>query len=232
MIRQKVTYMNKIIKHIIKINLRSIYLNFRLLPFAQALKFPLFISHNVKIHSLPKRGNLKILGNITPGMIQIGYLNLGTLDYSRDLTILQLNKDSHINFYGKCSIGCGSNISVNEKGTLDIGKCFNITGKSSIICSKTIQFGSDVLISWDCLIMDTDFHKLYINGVQTNKSKPIIIGNKVWIGCRCTILKGGEIPDGCVIGANSLISKKLESNNTLYAGYPIKALKDNILWEI
>lgn len=33
------------------------------------------------------------------------------------------------------------------------------------------------------------------------------IGNDVWIGCNSTVLRGVEIPDGCVIGANTVVTK-------------------------
>ena len=39
-----------------------------------------------------------------------------------------------------------------------------------------------------------------------NKSREIVVGDKVWIGCRATILKGAIIPSNTVIGACSLIS--------------------------
>lgn len=35
----------------------------------------------------------------------------------------------------------------------------------------------------------------------------VIIGNDVWIGARTTILYGSVIPDKCVIGAGTIITK-------------------------
>lgn len=132
-------------------------------------------------------------------------------------------------FKGKASIGHGSKLSVG--GTLILGNGFTITAESSIVASERIEFGKNCLVSWDILVMDTDFHDVKDNsGNILNPPAPIIIGNKVWIGCRCLVLKGSTIPNNCVIGANSLISKKLEKENVLYGGQPVRALKEEITW--
>ena len=48
--------------------------------------------------------------------------------------------------------------------------------------------------------MDTDFHKIYdLESNILNKDKAIEIGENVWIGCRCTILKGANIKRNSVI---------------------------------
>ncbi|WP_410240498.1 acyltransferase [Sphingobacterium thalpophilum] len=57
------------------------------------------------------------------------------------------------------------------------------------------------------------------------------IGNNVWIGCRCLILKGSHIPDNCVVGANSLVSKRLETKSAVYGGEALRILKEEIIWE-
>jgi acetyltransferase-like isoleucine patch superfamily enzyme len=78
--------------------------------------------------------------------------------------------------------------------------------------------------------MDTDWHS--IQDIKTleifPKTKPISIGNNVWIGTRAVILKGGRIPDGCIVGANSLITKQFDKNNAIIAGNPAKVLKENV----
>lgn len=136
-------------------------------------------------------------------------------------------------FKGHCRLGHGTKISVENTGKLILGNNFVITAETSIVASTEIQFGKDCLLSWDILIMDTDFHKLKDeSGNIFNSPKPIIIGNRVWIGCRSIVLKGTSIPDNCVIGANSTVSKPLENENGLYVGSPSKLVKENISWEI
>lgn len=80
--------------------------------------------------------------------------------------------------------------------------------------------------------MDSDSHRIYIESEQINTDKEISFGNKIWIGCRCTILKGSVIPDGCVIAATSCVTGKNFEANTIIAGTPAKSIKKISSWEI
>lgn len=50
------------------------------------------------------------------------------------------------------------------------------------------------------------------------------IGNNVWIGDNVVILPGSYIGDGCIVGANSVVTGKF-GNNSIIAGTPAKVLK-------
>lgn len=60
---------------------------------------------------------------------------------------------------------------------------------------------------------------------QGHTKLPITIGEDVWIGARVTVLYGSNIPDKCVIGANSLVTRhnKLEMG-CVYTGSPLKLI--------
>ena len=64
-----------------------------------------------------------------------------------------------------------------------------------------------------------------------NKPKPIKIGNHVWIGCRCLILKGSVVGDNCVVAANTSLCKAITGDMQLIAGSPAKIVKQNVVWE-
>ena len=111
-----------------------------------------------------------------------------------------------------------------------MGNYFCITAESTIVCSKKISFGDWVLISWGVQIMDTDFHKIYEDGVQLNVDEDVSIGDNVWINSRSMLLKGCVIPNGCVVGAMSVCNKRYENDNSVIAGVPAKVVKSNITW--
>lgn len=67
-----------------------------------------------------------------------------------------------------------------------------------------------------------------INGSEP--TRPIVIGNKVWIGTNVTVLKGVKIGDGCVIAAGSLVTKDIPAN-CLAGGVPAKVIKENVKWK-
>jgi acetyltransferase-like isoleucine patch superfamily enzyme len=95
-----------------------------------------------------------------------------------------------------------------------------------------ISFGENVLLSWDILVMDNDFHKiLNKENVQINNPKPIIFGNDIWVGCRSTILKGVTIADNNVIAAGTILSKSIPESGNVVGGNPIGVVKNDIQWQ-
>ena len=102
-------------------------------------------------------------------------------------------------------------------------------------CFKRITIGRDCLISWDVLIMDTDFHHIEdINGKTLNDPKPVVIGDHVWCGCRCTILKGTTISSDTIIAAGSLVTHDIEDSNCIIGGYGgnMAVIKNDVIWSI
>lgn len=208
---------------------KSIYFCFKYLPLGLAIRLPVLLSHHVCLANM--KGTVHITASkITVGLIKIGFGEVGIFDRKYSRTIWQ-NNGGGVTFKGKCSIGHGSRISINKMGELIFGENFGISAESHIVCSKKIQFGNDVLISWQCLIMDTDFHKVFSKSEQ-NVDQSVCIGNHVWIGCRSTILKGTNIADNCVIAANSNVVRGTYDNHTIIAGNPAIIVKRDIEWEM
>ena len=204
---------------------KSLYVNFRLLPFRQAVRLPILVRYNCNLVSL--RGKVS-LDKIKIGILKIGFGKVGVFDKRYNRSILQIQ--GLISLKGKASFGQGARICVNTGGILNIGERFNNTAEMTIVCYNKITIGDDVLTSWNTLIMDTDFHQtVNLESQEVSKSEaPIYIGEKVWIGTRAVILKGSNVPNGCIIGANSLINKKFIKENTLLAGNPANIKKSNI----
>ncbi len=176
----------------------------------------------------------EIILNVTPklGIVRLGPHGLGTQDIKYSRTMWEVSGKLIVN--GKASIGRGTRISIGDNAVLTLGNKFVVTGRSNIICQKQITFGNDCLLSWDILIMDTDFHFIINNEGETiNQPRPIHIGNHVWIGCRNTILKGVNIADNVIISANSTLTKSvIESNCAIgSSGKEITILKRGIDWK-
>lgn len=166
---------------------------------------------------------------ISPAMIQIGYKIVGNVDEKYERSIIEIRRHGKVIFDGKCYLGSGIRLNVCKE--LRFGDNVRINGNTNICCFSGVEIGRDVLVSWDCLFMDTDFHRVYINGKIANSNSSIKIGNNCWIGCRTTVLKGSEIPAGSVVGAGSLVCKQFDKENCIYAGNPARLLKDNVRWE-
>ncbi|WP_222619602.1 MULTISPECIES: acyltransferase [Pontibacter] len=210
------------------INLNTLRFNFHYFPFKIAIKLPVLVSSNVYLHTL--KGQVQLLSDVSFGMIKIGFGNVGIFDKKKSRTIWEVN--GLIKFKKSIFIGHGARISVGKNGVIIFGNRFNLTAESSIVAFLEVSFGDDCLISWDCLIMDTDFHSITKENQKINEDKPIVILDKVWISARCTILKGSIIPYGSVIAAGSIVHQKLSINRCIYAGNPLRVVKELVDWSI
>ena len=61
-------------------------------------------------------------------------------------------------------------------------------------------------------------------GNEKTYTKPISIGNHVWICAKATILKGVTIGDGAIIGANSVVTHDVPAYSVA-VGVPAKVIK-------
>ena len=73
--------------------------------------------------------------------------------------------------------------------------------------------------------MDTTFHyvqNLNRNGEIAPLTKPIILGEDIWVGNRTTFTKGAVVPDKTIVASNSLVNKDFSNIEpyTLLAGMP------------
>jgi acetyltransferase-like isoleucine patch superfamily enzyme len=88
-------------------------------------------------------------------------------------------------------------------GRIFIGNGTYLNRNTEIIAAREVRIGRDCMIAWDVTIMDTDQHGI---GGAPPAARPVIIGDRVWIGCRAIILKGVTIGDGAVIGAGAIVT--------------------------
>lgn len=222
------------LKHLLKIILsipRTIYFNLRYLPLGQAVRLPIWLANNTRIRNM-YRGGIVIDAPVQPAMIRIGFHQVDAICVYSLKTILNVNKTGRIVFRGEAHIGHGAILSCMG-GQMLLGDNFAVSGNTSFVCYKQITVGRDVQFAWDSLVMDSDAHKIYDEqGRYMNEDKPITIGDKVWLACQCTLLKGTEIGSNCVVGANSLLNKKYTEDNVIIAGSPARVVKKISGWEL
>ena len=205
---------------------KTLRFNLHYFPLKTALKLPVVVSHRTFLREL--NGKVVLPEKVETAMVKIGFGDVGHYDRKHSRSIWQVS--GRVSFGGKASIGHGSKLSI--RGDLALGADFNMTAESTIVCAKSIRFGNDCLLSWDILVMDTDEHPLYNKEhKRINPDKPIIVGNHVWIGCKCVLLKGAEIPDNTVLAAGTLLTSAFSGEQQVIGGNPPSILKREVRWE-
>ncbi|MFT4104645.1 MAG: acyltransferase [Lacrimispora sp.] len=121
----------------------------------------------------------------------------------------------NVTFFGDGKIMIGDNVAI---------------GQDVIIYASAdkggVSIGNNTMIAAHSYIIDCD-HGLE-KGIPIYKQKNTVgtvkIGNDVWIGDNCTILKHSVIEDGAIVGAKSLVKGKV-AQDTIVVGIPAKEIK-------
>lgn len=124
---------------------------------------------------------------------------------------------------GNCQFYSGVRLEIGPKATLSIGNGSYLNRNTLIVCEDRVEIGENCKIAWDVIIMDSDLHP--IDDTTPIVNKPVRIGDGVWIGCRCIILKGVTIGHGAVIAAGSVVTKNIPPR-TVYGGSPAKLIAE------
>ena len=209
--------------------LKTLRFNLFYFPLKQALRLPVLVYKGCSFYKM--KGKIRLDCPVRPAILRLGENHLSISDTRFSRTIWDVSGMLILN--GKASIGSGSKISIGKNGVLSLGSAFCISGETEIVCHKHICFGDDCLLSWDSLVMDTDFHQIVDSeGNTLNPPADVSIADHVWIGCRCLILKGVSIPSGSVIAAGSVITSNFDETDTVIAGQGSKAtvIKSGIRW--
>ena len=99
-----------------------------------------------------------------------------------------------------------------RKGYLKFGQIY-INRNSMIVCRNNITIGNGTTIGPNTVIYDHD-HDIINRG--RFKTSPVVIGERVWIGAGCIILKGVTIGNDSVIAAGSIVTKSVPENSVYY----------------
>ena len=127
---------------------------------------------------------------------------------------------------------------IGDGCAIDIGRNCHINNNVSFIAKERagtgIYVGNNCAIATECILRCGDGHTLIneYNGQPLNEPDDIIIGNHVWIGARCTVLKRAYIAENSVVGAMSLVNKRFDIPNILIGGVPAKIIKSGINWDL
>ena len=136
-----------------------------------------------------------------------------------------------------------SEILVRFGGVMKVGEYTGIGYNSEIRCEESITIGDYGLFSYDICIYDTDTHSTawqerrkqitegYPVGTAEKEkpgTKPVIIGDDVWIGKGATIMKGTRIGNRCIVGTRTVVGGgEYPDDTTLVSDKPRIIIRKN-----
>ena len=209
--------------------LKTLIVNFRLLPFKQAIHLPIVVSRATIIENLS--GNV-VLKNVGFGQIKIGTLHTDLFSWNGNKSILNIKGRFFVGGFIQFGVGCS--IIVDENSELHIGDNAGIGANTKIICRNRIVIGDNFRTAWEVQIFDTNFH--YIKNIEegsvARREKEVVIGNNNWFGNRCTVMPGTKTNDFFIAASNSLCNKDYTESvpkYSLVAGQPARLIKQNVV---
>jgi len=127
-----------------------------------------------------------------------------------------------------------TSIATEAEGMIEIGDdCY--IANASLVAARHITIGSRVFIAGGATLVDSDYHPidpaarladtvaLSPVGDRSRRppieTRPVVIGNDVWIGYNATILKGVRVGHGAIVSPGSLVLRDVEDGVTV-AGNP------------
>jgi maltose O-acetyltransferase len=113
-------------------------------------------------------------------------------------------------------------IAVGDGGRLTVGERVAINCGVSIEVWHEVRIGDKVMMAPNVTIIDQNRHQLEPGAPLF--TRPVVIGDNVWLAGNVTVLPGVTIGSGSVIAAHSVVSRDIPPNS-LAAGSPAKVIK-------
>ncbi len=108
---------------------------------------------------------------------------------------------------------------------ISIGDGSFVNHRSDIVAHERVTIGRKCLLAWDVQVLDSDSHR--VDGAP--HTAPVRIGDRVWVGCRATVLKGVTVGDGAVVAAGSVVTNDVPPR-ALVAGNPARVVREDVQW--
>lgn len=205
----------------------TIYFNFLVLPFQQAVRLPVYVYGKPNLLKLDGRIEIDCPPDkVSRGMIKLNK-NLESSGAPGGNMALALGPNCKIAFEGKSTIGFNTKILLWGGGFLKLGHKTVLGLGTNIICCSSITMENNVRLGPEVTIYDNDAHFSYSrqNGEVRRYNASVRIGHHSWLGTRATIMKGIILPPYTTVASCALVKKNVADNErTLIGGIPARVL--------
>ena len=153
---------------------------------------------------------------------------------------LVISSPRHLKLFGK-NICAGRNLHIicaahnpvsittwhskQNSGRINIGDYCLISPGVNIAAADSITINNNCMIAANCYISDCDWHGVYNRIRPFRCSKPVVLGENVWLGYGTIINKGITIGENSITAAGSVVVNDIPKN-VIVGGNPAKVIKE------
>lgn len=134
------------------------------------------------------------------------------------------------------SIIIGSKTSPADDVTVFIGENFSCEPGCSFLLYNSgncLEIGGNCMFSRNITVRCGELpHMLFDaeSGEYLDGPNAVKIGKHVWIGENVYLNKHSSVPDGCVVGACSVVTRRFNQTECVIAGNPATVVRENVKW--
>lgn len=169
----------------------------------------------------------RVISVVIISKLKIGYRNMHiswSATISPGCSIATFDSGS-ITIGRRSYLGPGAIINTRH-GAIDIGPDVYIGPGAIIVARESIMIACDTQIAEYVTIRDQDHD--FQDGGRIRSSgflvSPISISSNVWLGAKCTILRGSTIGEGAVVGAHAVVRGAIPAM-TIAVGIPARVVR-------
>ncbi len=153
---------------------------------------------------------------------------------------VMIMKPWHLHVYG-ANIGFGTAVHViasrdrtvrlttwrhdNGAGAINIHDHALLCPGVRIDAASQVDVGRGTMLAAGVYLTDADWHGIYDRATPIGETRPIRLGENVWIGDGATVCKGVEIGNNTIVGAGAVVTRSLPAN-VVAAGNPARVVKE------
>lgn len=211
---------------------KTLYFNYKMLPYEQAKKLPFYFYGKVKFSGLS--GSVSIDAPIKRAMIGFGQK---FEQKSKSKGIAEVVINGALKFNGHAHFGHDVLLIIKKGAYCEFGFMGCLGSDVKLICTNRIVLGNWTGIGYESQLVDTNSHPMINSktGEAYPMSGPIQLGSYNAVSNRVSIMSNTKTPDHCVIASNSLCNKDYTNlgSEVLIGGVPAKLIKKDFIrdWE-
>ncbi|MEC7520527.1 MAG: acyltransferase [Myxococcota bacterium] len=118
----------------------------------------------------------------------------------------------------------GSSIEIGDGVSIESARVVSLEGRG-------VSIGAGSMLAYDIEIRNSDSHSILdaSTGARLNPPADVVLDEHVWVGARCSVLKGTRVGRDSILGMGSVVSGQFPEG-VVVAGCPATVRRTGVTW--